>query len=69
MKVKDLKEILEKALETLEQYEDDDNIKKETNTYFLDGALHFIGISGYNGGYINLSDLEEQINRDEEEDY
>lgn len=67
MTVKELKEILEEKLEILEQYEDDDKIKMETNTYFLGGARHFLGISGYDGGYINLSYLEEQINKDEEE--
>lgn len=67
MTVKELKEILEEKLEILEQYEDEDTIKMETNTYFLGGARHFLGISGYDGGYINLSCLEEEINKGEEE--
>lgn len=69
MTVRDLKELLEEKLEILEQYEDDDKIKMVTNTYFLGGASQFLGISGYNGGYISLSALEEYIDTDEEEDY
>lgn len=70
MTVKELKELLEEKLEILDQYEDDDKIKIESNTYFLGGARHFLGISGYDGGYINLSCLEEAINnKDDEEDY
>ena len=69
MKVKELKELLEEQLEILEQYEDDDDIKMESNTYFLGGAKHFLGIAGYNGGYINLQYLEEMITpADTEED-
>ena len=66
MKVKELKELLEEKLQMLEEYEDDDEIKMETNTYFLDGAKHFLGIAGYDGGYINLEYIDVEK---EEEDY
>ena len=68
MKVKDLKEILEEKLEILDQYEDDADIKMVSNTYFLGGAPLFLGIAGSNGGYINLSYLEESISYPEEEE-
>lgn len=67
MKVGELKELLNNWLDTLEQYEDEDNIKMEGNTYFLGGARYFLGISGYDGGYVNLSCLEESISFNEEE--
>ena len=67
MKVKDLKELLEQTLFQLEDYEDEDEVKMVSNTYFLNGAYHFIGIAGYNGGYISLDDIE-IIKEDEEED-
>lgn len=67
MKVKELKELLEEKLQMLEEYEDDDEIKMETNTYFLGGAKHFLGIAGYDGGYINLEYLD-IIEEEEDED-
>ena len=68
MKVKDLKELLEEKLEILEQYDEDQKIKMVSNTYFLGGAYHFLGIAGYNGGYISLDNLEEEIITDEDEE-
>lgn len=68
MKVKDLKKLLEEKLEILEQYEDEDKIKMVTNTYFLGGAREFLGIAGYNGGYISLDNLEEQIDNEDSEE-
>lgn len=68
MKVKDLKELLEEKLEILEQYEDEDKIKMVTNTYFLGHPRAFIGIAGYNGGYISLDNLEEEIDNEDSEE-
>lgn len=68
MKVKDLKELLQNKLEVLEEYEDELEIKMVGNTYFLGGAPIFLGIAGYNGGYINLAYLEEQIITGEEDE-
>jgi hypothetical protein len=67
MKVGELKELLNEWLDVLENYEESDNIQMESNTYFLGGARYFLGKSGYDGGYINLSSLEEQIKLSEEE--
>ena len=67
MTVKELKDLLSSILDNLDDYDDNDDIKKETNTYFLNGAEYFLGISGYNGGYIDLANIN--IDKDEEEDY
>jgi len=68
MTVKELKELLEEKLELLNEFEDNQEIKMESNTYFLGGARYFLGISGYDGGYINLAHLEEEILDEEEDD-
>lgn len=68
MKVRKLKELLEDILQTLENYEDEQEIKEVTNTYFLGNAKYFLGISGYDGGYINLSQLDENIMDEDEEE-
>lgn len=67
MKVKELKDLLSSILDNLDDYDDNDDIKKETNTYFLQGTKYFLGIAGYNGGYIDLVNIN--IDKDEEEDY
>ena len=68
MKVKDLRKLLEEKLEVLEGFEDEQEIKTVSNTYFLGGAPIFLGIAGYDGGYVNLAYLEEQIIDDNEYD-
>lgn len=67
MTVKELKDLLSSILDNLDNYDDNDEIKKETNTYFLKGTEYFLGIAGYNGGYIDLANIN--IDKDEEEDY
>lgn len=68
MKVKELRRRLESMLDTLEGYDDDREVKMVSNTYFLGGACRtFIGISGYDGGYINCNDMVEE-DEDESED-
>lgn len=67
MTVKELKDLLTSILNNLDEFDDSDEIRKETNTYFLNGAEYFLGISGYNGGYIDLANIK--IDEDEEEDY
>lgn len=70
MKVKDLRRKLEKALNILDDYNDDDQIKMVTNTYFLgDSCRTFLGISGFDGGYINLENPVEEDEEDFEEDF
>ena len=68
MKVQKLKELLQNYLDILEQYEDNDEIKMVTNTYFLSDNRVFLGMAGYDGGYISLSNLEEEIITGDEED-
>lgn len=68
MKVKELKEMLLEYVDVLEQYEDDNEVKMVTNTYFLSDNRVFLGMAGYNGGYISLSNLEEEIITGEEDE-
>lgn len=66
--VKDLKEKLQNVIDDLEQnYDDEQKIRMVSNTYFLGNANMFLGIAGYNGGYLNLSDIETEEDEDEEE--
>lgn len=66
MLVKELKEKLQNIINTLEEYNDTDEVKKVSNTYFLNGARLFLGIAGYDGGYIDLDDIQIE-DQDEEE--
>lgn len=67
IKVKYLKEKLEYAISQLEDLDDNDEIHLEPNTYFLHGANTFLGISGYDGGYLDLNHIEEAIEDNDEE--
>ena len=59
MKVKDLKQLLEETLETLNNYDEELDIPLKSNTYFL----------GYpNGGYLALDYLEDTLAEAESED-
>ena len=65
MTVAELRRKLEEAIYILDDYKDNDKIKMVSNTYFLDGCRVFLGISGYDGGYINLDnpvEMEEKEN-------
>lgn len=53
------------TLDILDNFDDNNDIRKETNTYFLNDAEYFLGISGYNGGYIDLTNIK--INEDEKD--
>lgn len=65
MKVKELRLKLERYLNNLDDYDDDDQIKIVSNTYFLgDNCRYFLGVSGYDGGYI---DLDNSVEEDEED--
>lgn len=55
MKVKELKEILKEALTVLKDYKPSQEVDLKSNTYFLQGARIFLGIAGYDGGYIDLN--------------
>ena len=68
IKVKYLKEKLEYAISQLEDLDDNDKIHLEPNTYFLHGANTFLGISGYDGGYLDLNRIEEAVEDNDEEE-
>lgn len=67
MKVKELKRILNNALSTLKEYDDDRNVKMVTNTYFLGSCWYFLGVSGCDGGYIDLDDPVDEDDDDYDE--
>ena len=66
MTVKKLRKVLESVLRDLNNYDDDAEVKMVSNTYFLGDCRYFLGVAGYDGGYINL---DEPVEDDEEEDY
>lgn len=66
MTVAELRRKLERAIYILDDYKDNDKIKMVSNTYFLDDCRVFLGIGGYNGGYINLENPVEESEEDEE---
>ena len=57
---KRLRRYLEDAITRLEDFDDDAEIRMVSNTYFLGDCRTFLGISGYDGGYVNLDILEEE---------
>lgn len=61
MTVGELKNVLQDVLEQLEDFEDDSNIKLVSNTYFLGNAHYFLGVSGYDGGYLSLDSISESV--------
>ena len=68
MRVRELRRVLNKVLDNLEDYEDEQEVHMVSNTYFLGQAMYFLGISGYDGGYINLDNLEIEDEEDEEDE-
>ena len=68
MKLHKLRDILRDVLYILDDYPADADIKLESNTYFLKSANYFIGISGYDGGYVSLDNIEKSIITNEEEE-
>lgn len=68
MKVFRLREKLRDILYILDDYPANADIELVSNTYFLKGAQYFIGISGYNGGYISLNNIQDFITMNEEEE-
>lgn len=67
MTVRNIRKYLEAALNNLSDYQDDSKVVMVSNTYFLKGAYVFLGIAGYDGGYIDLDDI--RIEEDEDEEY
>jgi len=67
MKVEKLKEILQTALDNLDYFDDEEEIKMVTNTYFIKDKSLFIGTYE---GYFSLKDIETnetENNSDDEE--
>lgn len=68
MKVGQLRDKIISILYTLKEYPDDSEIKLQSNTYFVNGNKYFLGVSGYNGGYVGLDNIEESIIINNEQD-
>jgi len=64
MTVAKLRQYLQEAIDTLEIYDDNKEVNMVSNTYFLGHPQIFLGISGLDGGYINL---DNPVDDDEEE--
>ena len=62
-----LKEKLQNVIDDLNELDDDKKLNLESNTYFLNGSRFFVGISGYDGGYLDLDNVAEHVEEDEEE--
>lgn len=58
MRVKKLKQILQDALDSIEYTNDNSEVQMVGNTYFLRGARYFMGVSGSDGGYLDLKDVQ-----------
>lgn len=69
MTVGNLRKWLEAALNNLSDYQDDSKVIMVSNTYFLKGAYVFLGIAGYDGGYIDLDNIRTEEDKDEDEEY
>lgn len=66
IKVSKLKQTLQDALDSLEGLDDNQEINLVSNTYFLNNARVFIGFSGYDGGYLDLNNIEDNLVDDED---
>lgn len=64
MKIYRLKEELEDLLRCLDDFDEEAEIHLSPNTYGIHGT--FIGFSGYDGGYLDLDNLEDSIEEKEE---
>ena len=67
MRVEKLKEILQTAIDDLDYFDNEEEIKMVTNTYFLTDKSLFIGT---NEGYFSLKNIEtnETENNSDDED-
>ena len=66
--VGELKEKLQNVIDVLEDYNNWQEVELVSNTYFLGHSRMFLGLSGYNGGYVDLCNIEDAIQRDEDEE-
>lgn len=63
-----LKEKLQNVINDLNELDDNEKLSLESNTYFLNGSRFFVGISGYDGGYLDLDNVVEHVVRDDNDD-
>ena len=68
MTIGQLKNILQNALNECESFEDNTKLRLESNTYFVTNGRseckNFLGVTGFDGGYLNLNDIERAIDDD-----
>ena len=62
-----LKEKLQDVINDLNELDDDKKLSLESNTYFLNGSRFFVGISGYDGGYLDLDNVTEHVEEDDDD--
>ena len=67
--VAELKEKLQNVINDLNELDDNEKLNLESNTYFLHGSSFFVGIAGYDGGYLDLDNVVEHVVRDDDDDY
>ena len=63
-----LKEKLQGVINDLDELDDNQKLNLESNTYFLNGSRFFVGIAGYDGGYLDLDNVTEHV-EDDDDDY
>lgn len=70
MTVKEVRRYLERALDRMNDFDEDDKIVMVSNTYHLGDCHVFLGVSGFDGGYINLEypEIDEDYYDEDEED-
>ena len=62
-----LKEKLQNVIDDLNELDDDKKLSLESNTYFLNGSRFFVGITGYDGGYLDLDNVAEHVEEDDDD--
>ena len=62
-----LKEKLQNVINDLNELDDAEKLSLESNTYFLNGSRFFVGIAGYDGGYLDLDNVVEHVVRDDDD--
>ena len=62
-----LKEKLQNVIDDLNELDDDKKLSLESNTYFLNESRFFVGITGYDGGYLDLDNVAEHVEEDDDD--
>lgn len=62
-----LKEKLQNVIDDLNELDDNEKLSLESNTYFLNGSRFFVGIAGYDGGYLDLDNVTEHVEEDDDD--